>query len=145
MIHSYLKHDAVYCYWVWPQATSQHISIHQELRFQELAIHVNKEKRLFCLCQSTVPTRHTRDKAPFILKFNATWREAVIFILRPPYPQRELTLYQIVTAHETLATAPIALMNEQSWLTLKGMTSWHVMYSFLLRHLQRILILNMGS
>jgi hypothetical protein len=25
----------------------------------------------FCLCQSTVPTRHTRGKAPFILKFNA--------------------------------------------------------------------------
>jgi hypothetical protein len=25
----------------------------------------------FCLYQSTVPTRHTRGKAPFMLKFNA--------------------------------------------------------------------------
>jgi len=60
---------------MWPQATSQHISTHQELRFQELAIHVNREKEIvkvkFCLCQSTLPTRHTRGKAPFILKFNA--------------------------------------------------------------------------
>jgi hypothetical protein len=92
-----------------------------------------------------VPTRHTRGKAPFILKFNARWRGAATFMLRPPYPERELTLYQIVTKHETLAIAPIALLTEQSWLTLKGMTSWRVMYSFLLRHLQRILILNIGS
>jgi len=30
-----------------------------------------KEIVKFCLSQSTVPTRHTRSKAPLILKFNA--------------------------------------------------------------------------
>lgn len=30
-----------------------------------------KEIVKFCLCQSTVPTRHIRGKVPFILTFNA--------------------------------------------------------------------------
>jgi hypothetical protein len=99
----------------------------------------------FCLCQSTMPTRQTRGKALFILKFSIRWSGAVTFILWPPYPQRKLTQYQLVIANQTLPTVSIALLTQLSWLTVKGMTSWHVMCPFLLRYVQRILILNMGS